>query len=320
MHPTPRLLFWLLCLMPGLALATAGCGGDSDPDVDTEAAAEAPADEPSTRAGADGILVTGFSTPESVLHDGEADVYLVSNINGDPAASDGNGFISRVSPDGAVLELKWIDGAAEGIDLDAPKGMGLLGDTLFVSDIDEVRLFHRESGAALGSWTIDGAAFLNDIAVSNGNVYVTDSGVEFTPEGIEHTGSAAIHRFTSDGTHQRVEAGDVTGINGIATRGDDLYAVTSFGTGNVIGIVNGARVDLPALPGLSLDGVVAYADSALLISDWDTQAVYHLRANGFVSPVVRNVASPADIGYDPDRNRVLIPGFTTGQVLISPIP
>ncbi|MGH2396883.1 MAG: hypothetical protein ACRDFW_07825 [bacterium] len=70
-------------------------------------------------AGPAPIIVQGFQTPESVLYDSRADVYLVSNING-PAvprnvfAVDGNGFVSRVSPSGKVLGLKWIDGTKKG--------------------------------------------------------------------------------------------------------------------------------------------------------------------------------------------------------------
>src|SRR5690349_877932 len=55
--------------------------------------------------------VTGFSTPESVFHDTEADIYYVTNINGGPGDKDDNGFISKLSPDGTIAELKWIDGA-----------------------------------------------------------------------------------------------------------------------------------------------------------------------------------------------------------------
>ena len=72
--------------------------------------------------GQEPIPVGDMSTPESALHDPEADVYLVSNINGGPCDRDDNGFISRVSPDGQVLDLKWIDGADPGVTLHAPKG------------------------------------------------------------------------------------------------------------------------------------------------------------------------------------------------------
>ena len=111
--------------------------------------AAAPA--PTSKASAQGFLLegVGFRTPESVLYDPKADLYLVANIHGDPSARDGNGFISRVSPEGQVVALKWIDGQAEGVTLNAPKGMALTGERLFVADIDVVRVFDRNNGAPL---------------------------------------------------------------------------------------------------------------------------------------------------------------------------
>src|SRR5688500_6376491 len=70
----------------------------------------------------------GFAAPESVLHDSVADVYLVSNINGGGRDRDDNGFISRVSPAGELLELKWIDGSSPSVRLSAPKGTTIIGD------------------------------------------------------------------------------------------------------------------------------------------------------------------------------------------------
>ena len=57
----------------------------------------------------------GFATPESVEYNAIDDVYLVTNINGGSLAVDGNGFISKLKPDGRVIDLKWIDGAKEGV-------------------------------------------------------------------------------------------------------------------------------------------------------------------------------------------------------------
>src|SRR5688572_17488435 len=51
----------------------------------------------------------GLATPESVLHDADADVYLVSNVDGEPLAADGKGFIAKLTPDGKVDKLKWIE-------------------------------------------------------------------------------------------------------------------------------------------------------------------------------------------------------------------
>jgi len=91
-----------------------------------------------------------------------------------------------------------------------------------------------------------------------------------------------------------------------------------MGTGKVFLIENGVLSELPELPGLNLDGLIVM-DDGLLVSDWDTETVYLLRENGSISAVVRNVTSPADIGIDRRRNRLLIPGLTTGQVLLAPL-
>jgi hypothetical protein len=102
------------------------------------------------------VVLAEFVGPDAAIHDTTDDVYLVSNVNGDPAATDDNGFISKVSPKGEVLELKWIDGTSGKKALNAPKGMALNGDRLYVADIDRVRIFHRKTGAALGAIRIPG--------------------------------------------------------------------------------------------------------------------------------------------------------------------
>ena len=90
------------------------------------------------------------------------------------------------------------------------------------------------------------------------------------------------------------------------------------GSGRIFLIEDGVLGDLPELPGLRLDGIVV-VDGGLLISDWDTETVYLLRDNGSLSAVVRNVQSPADIGIDRARGRLLIPGLRTGRLLLAPL-
>src|SRR5690606_1062946 len=116
------------------------------------------------------IVSEGLLGPETVLHDTESDVSLVSNVNGDLSGKDDNGFISRVSPEGKVLELKWIDGASADVTLHAPKGMAFRRDVLLVADIDTVRVFDRKSGKPFGNWPVNGSTFLNDIAVTSDNI------------------------------------------------------------------------------------------------------------------------------------------------------
>lgn len=295
-------------MLAAVAVAAACGGGEREP-------AQA-VDRPVT------VAAVGFQTPESVLHDGVADVYLVSNINGSPLEKDDNGFVSRVAPDGSVLALKWIDGASPTVVLHAPKGMTVKGDTLFVADIDVVRLFHRASGVPLGEWAVPGATFLNDLAVGpDGRVYVTDSGLRAGPEGFAPSGTDAVWRFDEAGRPEPLVRGDALGRpNGIVAAGDRLLLV-SFGSGGVtfVNVETGQIQGVPQPPGGQLDGVVETNDGSYVLSSWEGQAVYRMIGGGQYEPVVDGVEAPADIGYDATRNRLLIPLFMANEVRIIPL-
>src|SRR5215212_1309615 len=57
----------------------------------------------------------GFSQPEAVRYDPDQDVYFVSNWGpGDVEAKDNNAFISRMTPEGAVRQLRFIAGGSGG--------------------------------------------------------------------------------------------------------------------------------------------------------------------------------------------------------------
>ena len=68
------------------------------------------------------------------------DFIYVSNVNGDPTAKDGNGYISKLYKSGEVCTNKFIEG------LNAPKGMVIVNEVLYVTDIDKVLGFEVNSG------------------------------------------------------------------------------------------------------------------------------------------------------------------------------
>lgn len=282
-------------------------------------------DEPMEAALADSIVVTGgLQTPESALHDPEADVYLVSNINGGPLEEDGNGFISRISPEGEVLELRWIDGQQAGVTLNAPKGLAVGEGVLYISDIDVVRLFDRATGEPLGAWEVPEADFLNDLSVGpDGAVYVTDTAIRFDESGAVPTGTDAVYRFEPEDGARSVVLQDeaLSGPNGIVATGEGALVVT-FGADELYRITpDGARTLLAQLPQGQLDGLVRLPGGALLVSSWAAQAIYRVEgdaeeAGAAAVAVVQGVPSPADIGYDETRGRLLIPVFNENRLLI----
>lgn len=264
------------------------------------------------------IALGGFKTPESILWDQQADLYLVSNINGKPLDKDDNGFISRVSgpPDARVVTEAWIDGKSDKVNLDAPKGMALLGDTLYVADIDTVRLFDRTTGAPKGDIAIPGAMFLNDVAAGADAVYVSDSGLDaqFKP-----TPNQAVWQIR-DGKATPIAKGEGLGApNGLAVHGGEVWVAT-FGSGEVYRLdENGKRADVDKLPKGSLDGLVITADGRFFVSSWEAMAIFHGKPGRWTMGPL-NLPSPADIDVDLPRNLILVPIFQQDRVEMHDIP
>ncbi|MGH2435712.1 MAG: SMP-30/gluconolactonase/LRE family protein, partial [bacterium] len=258
----------------------------------------------------------GLQTPESVLYDAAADVYLVANINGNPTATDDNGFISRIAPSGRVLSLKWIDGRRGNVTLSAPKGMAIVGNTLYVADITAVRMFDRRTGRQRGSIAIAGSTFLNDVAAGpDGAVYVTDSGLnpDFSPNGTD-----AVYRIAKNGKVTAVARGaSLKGPNGVTVLRDGrVFVVTFSQTGETYSLgMGGQPENVKRMPKGQLDGVIQTRSGALLISSWAASTVYRVDRQGNVTVAVANVPSPADIGYDSRRQRVLIPIFMENRLV-----
>ena len=263
----------------------------------------------------------GFATPESVEYYAAEDVYLVTNINGSPFEVDDNGFISKISPDGKVLDLKWIDGARSDTRLHGPKGATISGNILYVADHDEVHLFELPSGKQKTSVKIPGSTFLNGITPgSGGSVYTTDMGATSDNGNFVSSGTDAVYQVFPDGHYEVIiKDKDMGWPNGIVVNGKHLIVVT-FQSNEVYRVLkNGQRYILPAPPTGSLDGLVAMDDGSLIMSSWEGSAIYRLDKNGSYSTVVDSLESPSDIGYDNKRNRLLVPLFLKDKVVIFPL-
>src|SRR6266568_2576191 len=271
------------------------------------------------------LTVAGFSTPESVLDDSTQDIYFVSNINGSPTAKDNNGFISRVRPDGAIENLKFIEGGRAGVTLNAPKGLAVLGDTLWVADIDVVRAFNARTGVPIDSVKLDslGAVFLNDVAIApTGALYITDTGIKFDDVGnVLHPGPDRIFRIGPDRKVTVAVKGDTLGRpNGITLDSvGKRFIVVSFGGRSVLAWKPGDKAPRVIAKGAgAFDGVVIAGDR-ILVSSWNDSTVSAYETGQEVK-LISGVPSPADIGYDAKRRRVLIPILGGNRVEIWQLP
>src|SRR5436190_7439339 len=80
--------------------------------------------------------IAGFRSPESVRYDADQDVWFVSNIAGFGSDKDGRAYIIRVQAGKLDSMSVFAISGVNGVQLDAPKGMAIQGDTLWVADID----------------------------------------------------------------------------------------------------------------------------------------------------------------------------------------
>ncbi len=203
---------------------------------------------------------SGFANPESVLTSERGDFLYVSNVNGEGGARDGNGFISKVSLDGGILEREWVKG------LDAPKGLALVKDRLYVADVTALVEIDTRSGDVIARHDATGAGFLNDVAVApDRTILVSDSA------------KARIYEWRDGRMETWLEHDQLRSINGLLPETRRLVVTTM--QGKLLAVDWNTRQITSLAEGLgNADGVVALGDEAYLVGEWPGRLFHVTRA------------------------------------------
>ena len=302
----------------GAAVLLVACGGGRDAGQSGEAADTTVAAADSAPAATIALTVNLLEAPEAARFDPELGVYFVANINGSPLGKDGNGFISRLTRDGKVDSLKFIVGGRGGAVLNAPKGMAISGDTLWVADIDAARAFDKRSGKPILTVTLTGRArFLNDAVVGpDGAIYMTDTGVADDGKGGKaHPGPDQVFRIENRKATVALTFADKPGPNGITwDSAGSRFVIVPFGAKSIFQWAPGdssARV-IAEGPGM-MDGVEPLGDGRLLITSWADSSLFVLDA-GKITKLLGGLPGPADIGFDRERGRIAVPSLTDNRL------
>lgn len=304
--------------------ALAACAKEQTPADSTAGKTTAATTVATTATAAKIGETSGMKVPESVRYDPELDVFYVSNINGNPSQKDNNGFIARVRADSTNVVTMLAEAGKKGITLNAPKGLALKGDTLFVADIDALREFNRRTGALIRSvsLTAQKATFLNDVAVGgDGAVYITDTGIVFDAKGgMTHPGVNRIFKVVGTTVSAAAKGDSLNNPNGITwDAAGSRFVLAPFGGPNVQTWTPGQNpATLASGPG-QYDGVEVLSSGNILVSSWADSAVHVVRG-GSMTPLVKNVSAPADIGVDTKRNVLAVPRFNDGKVEYFKLP
>jgi sugar lactone lactonase YvrE len=280
--------------------------------------------KPAARAGPL-ASVSGLKSSEAVVFDPARDVYFVSNINGEPGVKDGNGFITRITANGVVDSLHFIQGGRNGVTLNAPMGSRIQGDTLWVLDVDVLRGFDARTGKPTAAINLApaGAGFLNDLTAGpDGDFYITDTGVRFAKGKLDHTAPDRIYHVDRN---RRVtvalESPALSLPDGIGWDPRDRKLILAPFGGNAVQEWHpGDPAPTNIAPGPSkFDGVEVESDGTIIVTIWNDSSVSILDVPNLVKKVVLNMP-PADASVDLRRQRVGVVSVDTDRFELWPWP
>lgn len=254
----------------------------------------------------------GFDFPDTVLYDPVMDHFLVSNRGSDPWDRETPASLSVIKRSTGEVTHNWVNGADEHTTLHAPRGMGLLGNKLYVADIDHIRIFDRKTGSYRGAFEVPGARLLDGIALApDETVYATDSG--WSDEWSPATGSA-IYRVDNGMVKAVVVSEDLHHPGAIVAKDGKLWVV-STAKPLLLSITTDGVISAPTeVPAFALRGLALDSDGDFLLSSPNKGVVLKGPETGPFKVVLEGKEGIQGIGMNKKRNRVAIPLQAEGYV------
>jgi len=243
-----------------------------------------------------------YKVPESVLYDPERDVLYVTNFDQFTRNTSGREqYISKLSTDGEVLEMQFIDS------LDNPLGMKIHKDLLYVAEKGGFAIADLKAAKVIERISIPEAMFPNDIEVDEkGRVYVSDSRKN------------VVWRIDENNVEVWLEDELVIDPNTLRIIDNKLYVGNSGAQQLKSYDLDTKEISVIAEfePGF-IDGIRELPDGNLLVSLWDGK-LYKVAPDGEVSDLL-NLKNQgiyiADFEYIHETGMLYIPSFFLNKVI-----
>ncbi|MBU2142893.1 MAG: hypothetical protein KKI00_08150, partial [Alphaproteobacteria bacterium] len=207
----------------------------------------------------------------------------------------GDGFISKISPDGELIERYW------GAKLNGPKGIVVADGKVYTADIDAVMVFDVDKGGLGEKIPVEGAAFLNDITEWQGDIFVSDSG------------TARIYRITEGEASLWLEDERLAGVNGVLGDGDRIL-VSTMTAGSLLSVTPEGVITEIATGMINGDGIGIVPGGGYLVSSWSGQ-IHYVGEDGAVTKLLdteEEGIQQSDLTEFGDV--VIVPNWTPGTV------
>lgn len=238
-----------------------------------------------------------FKMPESALYDEKRGVVYITNF--DRYSPFGQQFISKLTTEGKIMELKWIDGMV------LPTGMAMHNDKLFVVERLNVAEIDPDKGEIVNRYPLTQARFANDIAIDKqGNIYVSDS----------QTGT--IFRISNGQCEEWIKDSALAGVNGLYLRKNKLIAgISSDHSLKSIDLENKQIDTVIRFSRGVMDGIKVDKQGNILLSHYEGR-IFRINSEG--KPVVLlNVPESrcANFEFIPEKDLLIIPTLEDNKVM-----
>ncbi|MBC7862670.1 MAG: ATP-binding protein [Bacteroidia bacterium] len=260
-------------------------------------------------------VISGFSSPESVISDGK--FIYVSNLGlkPQPTVKDTDGYISKLSLKGEIIKLKFIAG------LNAPKGMAVSGNKLYVTDIDAVKGFDLKTGKEVFNLSFEKEKlnFLNDLCNKDEKhlfVSATDVSKIFEID-------LAAKKYS-----ELIATDSLLNPNGLYydSKIKALYVATMNKKGRLYSVVLGERKNMRVtiFSEVGLYDGLWMAGKDFFVSDWGFDGkgkikLFNSFEMKFSTPDLKgknSFSGPADFYYNEKTKKFWIPEMLTGNLHI----
>ncbi|MEM8897341.1 MAG: hypothetical protein AAGC85_04520 [Bacteroidota bacterium] len=254
-------------------------------------------------------IIKGLATPSAICTDGN--YYYVASIGARllPVTEDGDGYISKIRPDGEIVSWHFIYG------LNAPSDLLVIDTTLLVSDIDRVKGFDLNSGEQLMDISYLGA-MIDGIAYD---------GEEFIYATANITNR--IYRTSLKTLNTRLFTDQISSPNGIAfDQATQSLLISQFqhdGSGKILSLSIEDPKSEPTRLGSTngfLDGIQLTTQGALFYTDWED--LHQTGRIGWIDPATQyqseislpeQIQNPSDVLLDESRRAFLVTDLLANQ-------
>lgn len=252
--------------------------------------------------------VTGaFQHPESVASD--LKYFYVSNLGKElkPTATDSDGFITRLSKNGAVLDTNFLPN----VKLNSPKGLTVLQENLWIADVNRILVVSLKTKKVIWKRSFEETSYINGIVVKDETtIYAsaTDVNTIYEIDLLQDT----IRAYDTQSI--------IDGPNGLAidNLSDNLY-VAGYGYNNKPGYICKFNLRTGEVQKISVSGNydgIYYSFGKYYYTEWGNDKtkgklmVYDVRFNKAIDlfPDL-DFKGPADFYYNAGNKTIVLPAM-----------